>query len=235
VSDPSDVGFDRLKTEPLPGTVKLYQRHLFICTGKSDWPARIEAGGGFAQALSEALASRLSEMPLKVKVTACDQPSKGPGYDLLVFPDGVRYQGVQEADLPALVEDHLVGNRVSNRIPHERLSGQYISVCVHANRDLHCGVCGPPLIERFTAALRERGLASTVTVQGSSHVGGHRFAGNVLIYPGGDWYGYVTPEDVPRIVDEHIIKGEILVDLWRGRLGMTPEEQQEQMDVWHGG
>jgi (2Fe-2S) ferredoxin len=66
-------------------------------------------------------------------------------------------------------------------------------------------------------------------------VGGHRFAGNVLIYPGGDWYGYVTPEDVPRIVDEHIIKGEILVDLWRGRLGMTPEEQQEQMDVWHGG
>jgi len=129
----------------------------------------------------------------------------------------------------------LVGNRVSNRIPYERLDGQHIFVCVHVNRDLHCGVCGPPLIEHFAAVLRERGLASTVTVQGTSHVGGHRFAGNVLIYPDGDWYGYVTPDDVPRIVDQHIIKGEILVDLWRGRLGMTPEEQQKQMDVWHGG
>jgi (2Fe-2S) ferredoxin len=235
MSDPRNVGFDRLKTEPLPGTVKLYQRHLFICTGRSDWPPRIEVGGGFPQALSEALSPQLSEMSLNVKVTACDQPSKGPGQDILVFPDGVRYQGVQEADLIALVDDHLVGNRVSNRIPHERLKGQHIFVCVHGARDPRCGACGPPLIEHFTAAVRERGLAETVTVQGSSHVGGHRFAGNVLIYPGGDWYGYVTPEDVPRIVDRHIMNGEILVDLWRGRLGLTPEEQQEQIDVWHGG
>ncbi len=182
----ADGGVDRPKTEPLPGTVKLYQRHLFVCTGHTDWPARIELDGGFLQTLWEAITPRVPEMPLKVKLTACDDAGTGPGYDILVFPDGVRYLGVQEPDLPALVEDHLVGNRVSDRIPHERLAGQHIFVCVHRNRDPRCGTCGPPLAELFIAELERRGLAEEVTVRRTSHVGGHRFAGNVLIYPGGD-------------------------------------------------
>jgi (2Fe-2S) ferredoxin len=52
-------------------------------------------------------------MPLTVKLTACDDAGTGPGYDILVFPDRVRYMGVQEEDFGALVEDHLIGNRVS--------------------------------------------------------------------------------------------------------------------------
>jgi len=231
----ADVGTERPKTEPLPGTVKLYQRHLFVCTGQQDWPARIEAGGGFLQALSEALAVQASEMSLRVKVTACDEPSKGPGYDLLVFPESVRYLGVQVSDLPALIQDHLIGNRVSERIAHELLTGHHIFVCTHGTRDPQCGGCGPPLIEHFSAALDDVGLANTVSLRGTSHVGGHRFAGNVLIYPGGDWYGYVTPDRVPRIIEQQIVNGQVVKDLWRGRMGLTPDEQLRQVDDWHGG
>jgi hypothetical protein len=173
-------------------------------------------------------------LALKVKVTACDEPTNGPGYDLLVFPDGVRYRGVREADLNALIEDHLVGDRVSERIHHERLSGHHVFVCTHGNRDPRCGMCGPPLVDGLCEALEAHGLSDSVTVRGASHVGGHRFAGNVLIYPGGDWYGYVTPQDVPRIVERHIVGGEILVDLWRGRMGLTPQEQLEQVKIWRG-
>jgi (2Fe-2S) ferredoxin len=57
-------------------------------------------------------------------------------------------------------------------------------------------------------------------------VGGHEYAGNVLIYPGGNWYGYVTPADIPRIVDQHLVQGQIVWDLWRGRMGLSPQEQQ---------
>jgi (2Fe-2S) ferredoxin len=230
----SDVGFDRPKTEPLPGTVKFYQRHLFVCTGHAGWPAKIESDGGFLQAVWEAMTPRMPEMPLKVKMTACDEVSLGQGYDLLVFPDAVRYLGVREADLPALVEDHLVGNRVSQRIPHERLMGRHVFVCVHAERDARCGACGPPLAEAFIAGLAARGLGEQVTVRRTSHVGGHRFAGNVLIYPGGDWYGYVTPNDVPRIIGEHILKGKIVTDLWRGRMGLSPEQQSRWAGVPYG-
>jgi (2Fe-2S) ferredoxin len=209
----------------LPGSVKLYQRHLFVCTGAAEWPAHIEEGGGFLPALAAAIALRAADMPLRVKLTACDEANRDTGYDVLVFPDQVRYLGLGEADLRALVEDHLVGNRVSDRLPYEPLSGQHIFVCVHGQRDPRCGACGPPLAEGFIAALEARGLAAQVAVRRTSHVGGHKYAGNVLIYPGGDWYGYVTPGDIPRIVEQHILGGQIVRDLWRGRMGLSPEEQ----------
>jgi (2Fe-2S) ferredoxin len=47
----------------------------------------------------------------------------------------------------------------------------------------------------------------------------------VLVYPGGDWYGHVTPADVPRIVDRHIFGDEVVWDLWRGRMGLSQDEQ----------
>jgi (2Fe-2S) ferredoxin len=218
-------GFDRSETQSLPGSVKLYHRHLIVCTGRADWPERIELDGAFIQALWEAITSRAPDMPLTVKLTACDEVSTGPGYDILVFPDQVRYMGVQEGDFPALVEDHLVGNRVSDQIQYQRLRGQHIFVCVHGARDERCGACGPPLVGGFIAALEARGRADQVAVRQSSHVGGHKYAGNVLVYPGGDWYGHVTPADVPRIVDQHILRDEIVWDLWRGRMGLAPDDQ----------
>jgi len=212
-------------TEPtisLPGTVKFYERHLFVCTGHTEWPERIELGGGFLQALAEMMGLYAAEMPLKVKMTACDDPGlTDNGYDILVFPDMVRYVGVETADLETLVRDHLVGNKLSERLRHEPLAGQHVFVCVHGRRDERCGQCGPPLFRRLTAELSKRELADRVTVRRTSHVGGHAFAGNVLIYPGGDWYGYVTPEDIPRLVEDHLIDGVIVRDLWRGRMGMV--------------
>jgi (2Fe-2S) ferredoxin len=32
----------------------------------------------------------------------------------------------------------------------------------------------------------------------------------VLVYPDGVWYGQVTPEDVPEIIEEHLEKGNIV-------------------------
>ena len=32
----------------------------------------------------------------------------------------------------------------------------------------------------------------------------------VLVYPDGVWYGQVTAEDVPEIIEEHLIKGNIV-------------------------
>lgn len=244
--DDNSLGDNRPDKAPLPGTVKLYERHLFICTGQSDWPARIEVGGGFSQAITEAMAPYLDEMALKVKVTACDEPSlrqpeiasgrynqvQSNAYDLLLFPDGIRYLGVRPFDLPSLVKDHLVGGLVSDQIPHQTLTGKHVFVCVHGRRDERCGLCGPPLAARFQAELANRELLDQITVRRTSHVGGHAFAANVLIYPGGDWYGYVTPDDVPRLIDQHLLQGEIVSDLWRGRMGLGPEQQVEQAASW---
>lgn len=209
------------ENEPLLGSVKFYQRHLWLCTGAAGWPAKIEIGGGIAQTLAEMIEARKPEMLLKVKLTACDAPRSHGDVDIFVFPDRIRYLGLRESDLPALVEDHLVGNRICDRLAHEPLPGQHIFVCAHEARDERCGLCGPPLLARFRAEIAERGLGDEVFVHQASHVGGHHFAGNILIYPSGDWYGLVTPADVPRLIETCILRSDILTDRWRGRMARS--------------
>ena len=57
--------------------------------------------------------------------------------------------------------------------------------------------------------------------------------GNVVIFSKiddkviGDWYGFVSPDDVPTILEQHIGKGRIVDRLWRGRMGLSKEEQKK--------
>ncbi len=210
--------------DPLPGTVKLYSRHVFLCTGRASWPSQIEMDGGFAQALAEAVDAAQAQLATPVKITACDAPSLGAGMDLLVFPDQVRYVGLSVQDIPDLVAGCLAGGAASRTLPNEPLQGRYVFVCSHGERDPRCGQCAPSLIAALEAQLHAKGLAGDVHVHRTSHVGGHAYAGNVLIYPEGDWYGYVSPADIPRLVEEHLMGGAIVWDLWRGRMGVTPAQ-----------
>ncbi|KAG5951170.1 hypothetical protein E4U53_003632, partial [Claviceps sorghi] len=65
-----------------------------------------------------------------------------------------------------------------------------------------------------------------------SHIGGHKFAGNVIVYlppghgaPGGEehalagcgiWYGRVEPRHVEGLVHETIVRGRVVEDMFRG-------------------
>jgi hypothetical protein len=218
----------------LVGTVKLYDRHLIVCTGVTDWAARIENDGGYLQALAQVVAGAADQIVGKVKVTACNEKSRGgtaddpAGYDILVFPDCIRYENVEPSDFAYLLKDHLIGNRPSDHLSYSRFGESYVFVCSHGLRDDRCGLCGPPLVDRFKAELENRMLTEQIRVRKVSHLGGHAYAGNVLIYPGGHWYGYVTLADVPLLIDNHLIKHQIFKSLWRGRMGLSPEEQLAQ-------
>jgi hypothetical protein len=132
-----------------------------------------------------------------------------------------------------------------------------VLVCGHGGRDKRCGIMGPVLREEFEAKLPVLGVEclsgpvevgmpnNTPAIGGArsgrvytarvgliSHVGGHKFAGNVVIYlpPGmkttdgmdhplaghGIWYGRVEPKHVQGIVQQTILKGNIIVDMFRG-------------------
>jgi (2Fe-2S) ferredoxin len=130
-----------------------------------------------------------------------------------------------------------------------------ILICGHGGRDERCGILGPILVQRFRSVLKGKGIDAEVGT--ISHVGGHKFAGNVIIYMppepepthaenngleqrektldlkgSGLWYGRVGPENVAGIVEETIINGRIIADLFRGgisqkgdNLGRVLEEQ----------
>lgn len=82
-------------------------------------------------------------------------------------------------------------------------------VCTHGTHDRCCAIAGRPV----AAALAELRPEHTWEC---SHVGGDRFAGNVLVLPYGLYYGYVDASDVAAIVTA-TERGELHLPLFRGR------------------
>lgn len=90
-------------------------------------------------------------------------------------------------------------------------------VCTHGRRDTCCARFGLPVYQ----ALRQ-GLGDLVWQ--CSHVGGHRFAANLLCFPAGLAYGRLTPDSIGRVVNT-TLQGEVDLDHYRGRLSYPPAAQ----------
>mmetsp|Transcript_10131 Transcript_10131/g.31162 ORF Transcript_10131/g.31162 Transcript_10131/m.31162 type:complete len:308 (-) Transcript_10131:108-1031(-) len=161
--------------------------------------------------------------------------------DVLVFPDRVRVCGISTAEhvdqLVALLRKEQIEATVAvasaaSRLPAMSvvpLSGHHIFVCSHADMDKRCGYCGPRLVSAIRSKLTKDGkypgTEEQVQVYRSSHVGGHKWAGNVICHPAGFWYGYVTPAVLDSVLDSALVHKTPLRTHWRGALGMDKEAQ----------
>jgi hypothetical protein len=96
-------------------------------------------------------------------------------------------------------------------------------VCTHGKRDRCCAKHGRPLYD----ALRREGENDWVWQ--STHVGGDRFAGNVVLLPEGLYFGRVAPDDVTSLLSEHA-EGNVLLERYRGRSAYSfPVQAAEQL------
>jgi len=82
-------------------------------------------------------------------------------------------------------------------------------VCTNGQRDLCCARFG---LQTY-AALRERVAERVWQI---THLGGHRFAPNVLVFPGGALYGRVNDSDLD-VFSSAVEAGELAVPFLRGR------------------
>ncbi len=83
-------------------------------------------------------------------------------------------------------------------------------VCTHGKHDPCCARYGRPLYEALLDELDPEWAWQ------SSHIGGDRFAGNLVCLPEGIYYGRVDREAAGEVLDEHLA-GRILLDHYRGR------------------
>ncbi|CCW63257.1 unnamed protein product [Phytomonas sp. EM1] len=88
----------------------------------------------------------------------------------------------------------------------DRTDECFIFVCSHLSRDKRCGYCGAVLVDLLRqAVLRKMGEdgAKRVSVLPCAHIGGHIYAGNVILYrkSGGVAFGLFKPSDVDTLVD----------------------------------
>lgn len=94
-------------------------------------------------------------------------------------------------DIDTFVEEVLVKDGEWLPGNPEPLTGSFVFVCAHGARDRRCGVCGPAVIARFKEEIELCGHQSRVSVRPCSHIGGHKYAGNVIIF-GSNNHGKVT-------------------------------------------
>lgn len=113
-----------------------------------------------------------------------------------------RYEDLLSLDLPAIC----AGDAAYDRF---RRVGPLFLVCTHGRRDPCCARHGvaayDPMVEAAGAAVWQ-----------TSHLGGHRFAANVVCFPHGIYYGRVRAESVKAILDAYRA-GQIVPGHYRGR------------------
>ena len=97
-----------------------FERHVFVCVNQRPPgnPKGCCAAKG-SQAIREALKAELKRRGLKGLVRAnsagcLDACALGPS--VVVYPEGVWYGGVTAADVPEIVESHLVNGRPVERL-----------------------------------------------------------------------------------------------------------------------
>lgn len=240
--DEAKFGFQRAEMykATLANTVDpAYDRHVFLCyKGPESWTPKVEDADTemLPKLLGAAVKARKNDIPIKTRLTICGGCSgiECSDGDVLIFPDMIKYKGLTESGVDSFVEDVLVnGKPWASGVP-EALNGSHIFVCAHSSRDRRCGVCGPPLIEKLSEEIELRGLKDQVFVSPCSHIGGHKYAGNLIVFSPdsagkimGHWYGYVTPDDVPEVLEQHIGQGKVIERLWRGQMGACAGEGQK--------
>ncbi|MBT6357166.1 MAG: sucrase ferredoxin [Chloroflexi bacterium] len=188
----SDQNIDN-KT-PLPGTVKFYQQHIIICIGHSDWPSNINHGDDFTSTLNQAIIN--DEHIPNTRLTACDSPSIRSGTDILLFPHNIRLLSISMLDIPNLIL--FLKNEIPNPFKFKEIEKMIFLVCGHQKRDDRCGKCGPMVLSSVQETISNKRMSDQVEVFKSSHLGGHRFAGILVCYPSGNWYGRVNPSNVEK-------------------------------------
>lgn len=225
--NPDKNGFCRAECcDPLPpklaGSFEPLKGHVFLSTDAAppSWSSKGDNIPGYSE-----LTAKLKEQ-VDFKVTAFHRPGPDTVNLFFKYDDVLRtvvtteFSCVAPGELPWLSK---------GAVACDRTDEIFVFVCSHRVRDERCGYCGPVLVDLLRATLEKRlGKDAPVYVHPCSHVGGHVYAGNVLVYTkhGGVCFGCFCPSDVDTLVaaieSKNAIVPEALVPKIRGSMGPPP-------------
>ena len=103
----------------------IYDKHIFICTNQRVAGApRKSCGEAHGIEIVDTVKKKLKEKNLPIKLRAqksgcldiCDF-----GQTLVIYPEGVFYVGVELNDVDEIIEEHIVNNRIVERLRLENV------------------------------------------------------------------------------------------------------------------
>lgn len=193
--------------EPLRATAS-YARAWVLVEHPGPWGRKAVAEAGFAELEARAketgvrvglvrpVGRRPAPSPHRVFLARCDGPN--PCVEFLLDPD------LEALDL--------------ERPPSgEPVDGPLYLVCTNGRRDVCCGRAGRELVRALAPELGDRLWETT-------HVGGHRFAPNLVCLPHGLVYGRLDLAAARRVVRAYE-EGRLELEHLRGRSSLRPAEQ----------
>ncbi|CAM9022686.1 hypothetical protein WICANDRAFT_35995 [Wickerhamomyces anomalus NRRL Y-366-8] len=150
--------------------------------------------------------------------------------DVLILPffvwlRKIEYQNVDQVLnklIPLLIKLRDEGSELPKKIDNYRLfpaiEQAFIFLCSHRTRDKRCGITAPLMKKEMDAHLRDLELyrdvcddrPNGINVSFINHVGGHKFAANVIIYmKTGEiiWLARCNPANAKPIIDETVLGG----------------------------
>jgi len=91
-----------------------YQTHVFVCTSGDDCP---KAGDveGFVKYLRGEVVKAGRQQQVRINKSGCFSQC-GHGPMIVVYPENVWYAGVQQSDLPEIVQSHILGGQPVERL-----------------------------------------------------------------------------------------------------------------------
>ena len=92
---------------------------------------------------------------------------------------------------------------------------RHVFVCINERApDNPKGCCrqkgGAEVRDRLKAELAGRGLSKVIRANNAGCLDQCEHGVTVVVYPEQVWYGHVTPDDIPEIVEKHLIGGEVV-------------------------
>ena len=196
--------------EPLHATAP-YARSWLLIEEPAAWGRKAVRDAGFGELEARAKAAdvrvglvrrvrrRPTQGPRRVFFAHCSQPKQF--VEVLVDPD------LDALDLDGPADG-------------ERLPEPLYLVCTNGRRDLCCGRAGADVARALDRELGER-------VWETTHVGGHRFAANLVALPHGLVFGRLDAASAARVFAAHE-QGQIVLEHFRGRTSLRPAQQAEE-------
>jgi hypothetical protein len=200
----SDIA--RENDEPLGATASRIDRWLLV-EYRGLWSSDALVGSGLSDQVKARLRGLTTAEP-GTRLLLIRRPDRRHHPDLVAYVADSR-QGRESLGRLEL-EHHEDLRRVDPWSAATRIEEPLFLACTHGKHDPCCARRGRPLFDALSEQL------DSEAVWQCTHVGGDRFAGNLVCLPHGVYYGRVERDDVPMLVDEYLT-GRISLAHYRGR------------------
>jgi hypothetical protein len=195
--------------ESLAGTASLVH-HWLLVEYRGLWSPDALAGSGLSDQVKATLRRQAAALS-HAKVLLIRRRERRDRASLAVFyacsrPGQEALVRLDVAAYDELVDVDFAGGLVPGRLVDHPL----FLVCTHGKHDRCCALFGKPLFDVLSDQAEEDWVWQV------THVGGDRFAGNVVVLPEGLYYGRVPSEEAWTLLDEHLAR-RIHLPRFRGR------------------